>query len=232
MTSRERTDVPVLVVAGGKGLRMGRNIPKQYLEVAGHPVIYHTLKRLKEAGLSRFILVIDPDWKDFLVERLGDLDLSISYLPGGKERFDSVRNGLEAMRGDEEWVLIHDSVRPLISTDLVDRLLEKALEPGVHGVIPVLPAKDTLKTVRGDRVEETLDRSRIVRVGTPQLVRVKEYLEALSALTGRMDGITDDASLLERAGKTVAVVPGEEQGFKITDEFDLELFQVLMGEQA
>ena len=225
-------DLPTIIVAGGQGLRLGRHIPKQYLEVAGKPILHHTLRMLGKAGLKRFILVIDLSWKDYLEEQLKDLDLSISYMAGGRERFDSVMNGLQALRGQEEWVLIHDSVRPLISPELVKRILQAAEDPGVSCVIPVLPAKDTLKVVLDGQVVRTLDRSRIVRVGTPQLVRVKDYLEAIEECRGRMEGITDDASLLERLGRKVVVVPGEENGFKITDEFDLELFQTIIGRSS
>ena len=225
-------DVPTIIVAGGKGLRLGRHIPKQYLEVGGKPILHHTLRMLGEAGLNRFILVIDLGWKDYLEEQLQDLNLSISYMAGGKERFDSVMNGLQALRGTEEWVLIHDSVRPLISPELVGRLLEAAEDPETSCVIPVLPAKDTLKVIQDGQVVRTLDRKTIVRVGTPQLVRTKDYLEAVAEFKGRMEGITDDASLLERMGRKVTVVPGEEQGFKITDEFDLELFQTIIGRSS
>ena len=96
----------------------------------------------------------------------------------------------------------------------------------------MLPAKDTLKVIRDGKVVRTLDRKTIVRVGTPQLVRTKDYLEAVEEFKGRMEGITDDASLLERMGRKVTVVPGEEQGFKITDEFDLELFQTIIGRSS
>ena len=224
-------DIPYIIVAGGKGLRMGANIPKQYIEIEGKPVIYHTIGNLIKAGIKRFILVIDMQYLDYLNKILEPLAADIKYVSGGKERFESVLNGLECLDEQDMYVGIHDSVRPLVKKQMVDRLHKSILAGEASGVIPVLPAKDTMKTITKGLVGSTIDRSTIRRVGTPQLVKVKDYLEAVANIGVMINNATDDASILEMNGCRVDVVDGDEECFKITDYLDLELFKLLLGRQ-
>ena len=107
-------DIPYIVVAGGKGTRMNTKKPKQYIEVNGKPIIYYTISNLVKAGIKRFIIVIDLTYLDYLKKVLNQFEVSIEYVAGGKDRIDSVINGLRAIDYKDDIVAIHDSVRPLI----------------------------------------------------------------------------------------------------------------------
>lgn len=222
-------DIPYIIVAGGKGLRMGANIPKQYIEIKGKPIIYYTISNLAKAGVKRFIVVIDLQYQEYLKEYLVDINASIQYVDGGKERYESVLKGFSCLDKEDDYVAIHDSVRPLINKNMVDKLAEGILNRDISGIVPVLLAKDTIKIVKDEIVDKTIDRSNIRRVGTPQLVKVKDYLEAIKNIGNNIELTTDDASILEMNGSFVGVVEGDEEAFKITDSFDLALFEFLLG---
>jgi 2-C-methyl-D-erythritol 4-phosphate cytidylyltransferase len=224
-------DIPYIIVAGGKGLRMGANIPKQYIEVNGKPIIYYTISNLLKAGIVRFIIVIDFQYHSYLEEALKDIEAEIQYVQGGNERYESVINGLSCLNKNDEYVAIHDSVRPLISKKLVDNLAKGILNKEISCIVPVLPVKDTIKIVMNEVVTKTLDRTSLRRVGTPQVVKVKDYLEAIENIGDRIRSTTDDASILEMNGSFVGIIEGEEEAFKITDSMDLALFEVLVGRQ-
>lgn len=224
-------DIPYIIVAGGKGLRMGTNIPKQYMEIEGKPVIFHTIKNLLLAGVKRFILVIDMQYIDYLKSALEPLDANIKYVAGGKERYESVLNGMGCLDEHDDYVGVHDSVRPLVSKTMVARLHKGIINSDISGIIPVLPVKDTIKKIADGIVLNTIDRSSIRRVGTPQIIKVKDYLDAVTKIGNMITTATDDASILEMHGFRVGVVDGEEECFKITDYLDFELFKFLLGRQ-
>lgn len=222
-------DIPYIIVAGGKGLRMGANIPKQYIEIKGKPIIYYTISNLVKAGVNRFIIVLDLRYQEYLMKFLENINVSIKYVSGGKERYESVLNGFRCINEEDEYVAIHDSVRPLVSKDMIDRLEDSMLTSNLSGIVPILPIKDTVKLVKAGIVDKTFDRSDIRRVGTPQLVKVKDYLEAINNIEDKIKSVTDDASILEMNGYIVGVVEGDEESFKITDSMDLALFEFLLG---
>lgn len=219
--------IPFLVVAGGKGLRFGSELPKQYFEVEGKPILWHTLNHLANGGIERVVLVLDLSYKEELQEKVKKIPIQIEYVEGGETRLDSVKQGLTLL-SNEDWIGIHDGVRPLISRALIDRLIEASMEPGISGVIPGLPLKDTIKKALGDRVLETLNRDALRRIGTPQLIRLRDYQKALLQVGAFVNQTTDDAGILELAGFRVSIVPGEEEGFKITNQFDLEVLKGLL----
>lgn len=222
-------DIPYIIVAGGKGLRMGANIPKQYIEIKGKPIIYYTISNLVKAGVNRFIIVLDLQYQEYLMKSLENINVSIQYVSGGVERYESVLNGFRCLNEEDEYVAIHDSVRPLVSKDMIDRLEDSILSSNVSGIVPILPIKDTVKLVKNGIVDKTFERSNIRRVGTPQLVKVKDYLEAINNIEDKIKSVTDDASILEMNGNIVGVVEGDEESFKITDSMDLALFEFLLG---
>lgn len=222
-------DIPYIIVAGGKGLRMGANIPKQYIEVKGKPIIYYTIANLSKAGVKRFIIVIDWQYHSYLEEVLKDIEAEIQFVKGGNERYKSVINGLGCLNKNDEFVAIHDSVRPLISEKIISELAKGILNKDISGIVPVLPVKDTIKIVADEVVTKTIDRSSLRRIGTPQMVKVKDYLEAIENIGDRISWATDDASILEMNGRMVGIIEGEEAAFKITDSMDLALFEVLVG---
>lgn len=217
----------VLIVAAGRGSRFGGELPKQYADLDGAPVIRRTVEAfLGHPGIGEIRVVIHPD--DIGLYRAATAGLAIAEpILGGAERQDSVRNGLEAIAAAApDAVLIHDAARPAITPSIIDAVLS-ALESET-GAIPVLPVVDTLKR-RGDgaALGETFDRATVLRAQTPQGFRFADILAAHRVAAGRT--LTDDAAVMEAAGHRVVGVPGEERNIKITTNEDLEAMQSATG---
>ncbi|WP_319024806.1 bifunctional 2-C-methyl-D-erythritol 4-phosphate cytidylyltransferase/2-C-methyl-D-erythritol 2,4-cyclodiphosphate synthase [Nisaea sediminum] len=214
-----RSKTALLIVAAGRGTRLGSEIPKQYLKLAGKPVLRHALDRfLAHDAIGPVRIVIDPDHRTLYEEAVSGLDLPLP-VPGGAERGQSVLNGLRALAEDApDQVLVHDAARPFVSPQVIDRVLD-AIED-VPGAIPALPVTDTLKRAGGlgGEITGTEDRRTLFRAQTPQGFHFKTLLEAHEK-TQKL--ATDDAALLEELGLAVRLVQGEEQLFKITTEDDL-----------
>lgn len=212
----------VVVPAGGAGSRMGARLPKQYLGLAGAPLLVHTLRVLARAACVAGLVVAVPAEQVEATRRLlarHRVARRCEVVAGGAERQESVWLGLQAA-GDTEWVLVHDAVRPFITPALVARVLAAA---GATGAATCgLPVRETVKRVRDDGIAEaTLDRGGLWLVQTPQAFRRDLLWEAHDK--ARRDGFagTDDAVLVERLGGRVAVVPGLPQNLKITTRADL-----------
>jgi len=214
-------DVGVVIVAGGKGTRAGGNELKQFRWVAGKPMLLHSLQTFQQRADVAMVVVVLPH------EHVGDpppwlfqcdterLLLSV----GGRERSDSVRNGLEDLPDDIAIVAVHDAARPLVTSRMIEDVLAEARRG--HGAAPGLPVVDTLKSVdENGIIDGTVDRSRIVRIQTPQAFP-RTMIESAHAAALR-DGIkaTDDAALCERLGFPIVVVPGSERALKITTDAD------------
>lgn len=212
------TSCIALVVAAGRGTRIGGPLPKQYLPLAGEPLLRHTLRAL--AGHSRLAgvrAVIHPADRALYDDCARGLDL-LPPVPGGAQRQDSVRLGLESLvESAPDAVAIHDGARPFVETDLVDRVLNALAR--TPGAIPALPVADTVKRGRDGKIVETLDRSHLWRAQTPQAFRFRPILEAHRAAAGLE--LSDDAAVAERAGLAVALVAGSEENFKVTTTEDL-----------
>ncbi len=207
-----------LVVAAGRGTRLGAPLPKQYLTLAGEPLLRHTLRALaSHPRISGVRAVIHPDDRAHYDEAARDLDL-LAPVPGGAQRQDSVRLGLESLQEiAPDVVAIHDGARPFIEPALIDRVLD-AVERA-PGAIPALAVADTLKRGRDGRIVETVDRSQLWRAQTPQAFRYAEILVAHRAAAGLE--LSDDAAVAERAGLTVSLVAGSETNLKVTAPEDL-----------
>lgn len=212
----------VVVPAGGAGSRMGARLPKQYLGLAGAPLLVHTLRALARAACVAGLVVAVPAERVEATRRLlarHRVARRCEVVAGVAERQESVWLGLQAA-GDAEWVLVHDAVRPFITPALVARVLAAA---GATGAATCgLPVRETVKRVRDDGIAEaTLDRGGLWLVQTPQAFRRDLLWEAHDK--ARRDGFagTDDAVLVERLGGRVAVVPGLPQNLKITTRADL-----------
>jgi len=196
-----------IVVAAGSGDRFGG--PKHRILVAGVSMWERARDLLLDAGADPVVVV-------------GDVPEGV---PGGVRRRDSVAAGLAALGDRAEWVLIHDAARPLASVALARRVVDRLEEGDVDGVVPTVPVRDTLKQVQGGMVAGTVDRDRLVAVQTPQGYRVAALRKA-QALDG---DATDEAVLLERAGRRVATVEGEAANLKVTFPGDLALVAALTG---
>jgi 2-C-methyl-D-erythritol 4-phosphate cytidylyltransferase len=213
--------VAVLVPAGGIGARLGRRTPKQFLRIAGAAILVRTLTHFLRHPAVRAIVVAAPaehlTRTRRLVGRAGRRPVEV--VAGGATRQESVWNALQAVPADAEIVLVHDAVRPFIDRRLLDAVVAAA---AAHGAaICALPIAETVKRVRGDVVESTLDRSELWAVQTPQAFRSALLREAHDK--ARRDGAvgTDDAMLVERLGHPVRVVPGLAGNVKITTPEDL-----------
>lgn len=224
----------VIVVAAGKGTRMGTAESKQFLPLAGKPILVHTLERFQRIAEVDVIVLVtgagDVDRCETFVRRYG-LTKVASVVPGGKERQESVRIGLERLPDGIEVVAVHDGVRPLVAEANVKACLNQADETGA--AVLAVPVKDTIKVVDASgRITSTPERRSLWAVQTPQAFRL-ELLQEAHRLAER-DGFlgTDDAMLVERLGHPVHVVEGDYTNIKITTPDDLLWAErILQGER-
>jgi 2-C-methyl-D-erythritol 4-phosphate cytidylyltransferase len=218
-----------ILVAAGRGERLGMDRPKAFARLGGRPLLAESLERLDESEWVDEIVVAAPEgWVEpalLLAEELG-CGKVVSVVAGGAERTDSVRAALAEVPDDATVVLVHDAARPLLPADVIERVLV-ALSEGWDAVVPGMPIPDTVKRVDGDAVVETLDRSRLVAVQTPQAVVASVLRDALADAAGPA---SDCAALVERAGGRVKVVPGDPRLLKVTEPADLELLERLLAD--
>lgn len=233
----EMGKVGVIVVAAGRGTRMGTDVSKQYLPLLGKPVLVHTLEAFESMDMVHSVVLVigagDEARCSEYVRAYGLRKVS-AVLTGGAERQASVYHGLQALDPEVEWVMVHDGVRPFITSREAGECLEAAMQYGA--AVLAVPVKDTVKIVEPDgRISSTPERSTLWSIQTPQAFRVDE-LTAAHELASREGFIgTDDAMLLERAGQPVYVVMGSYANIKITTPEDLQWAEFRMkqvkGEQ-
>jgi 2-C-methyl-D-erythritol 4-phosphate cytidylyltransferase len=224
-----------IVVAAGKGTRLGANQPKQFLEVCGVPIIIHTLKQFESCEEIGKIIVVVPaeDTAAFLslAEKyeVGKLSRVVS---GGATRAQSVRRGLNAI-DTAEIVAVHDGVRPFVTPDEIDRAV-RAAKAGGASVLTV-PVADTIKEIESDRVVRTLPRAGLRRALTPQCFRydlLKRAYDQLDELEAAGIDVTDDSLLVERLGVETIAVEGSARNIKITEEEDLSLAEAILKQKS
>jgi len=218
-------DCVALIVASGRGQRFGAELPKQYQQLAGRPVLRHCLERFRShPRVGGVRAVIHPQDRALYDAAARGLDM-LEPVEGGPTRQDSVRLGLESLcAAPPGLVLIHDGVRPLIDAALIDRVLDGLA--GHAAVLPALPVTDTLKRVGADRVLGTVERQGLYRAQTPQGFVYDRILAAHRAAGAEL---TDDTAVAEASGLAVAVVAGDEANLKITDPADLARAERLIG---
>jgi len=218
-----------LIVAAGRGHRLGGAMPKQYLPLAGRAVLRHSLETFaRHPAVGAVRVVIHRDDLDLYGAAADGLGL-LPPVEGGATRQESVRLGLESLRElNPARVLIHDAARPFADAALIQRMIG-ALD-GSPGAIPALPVADTIKRGSAGMIVETVDRQALWRAQTPQAFRYGEILAAHQAAAGRE--LTDDAAVAEAAGLTVALVPGAEENFKVTTEADLSRAERILAPAA
>ena len=213
-----------VLVAGGRGERLGDERPKAFARLGALPLLAEPLRRLDESEwIDGIVVVAPPEWEEpviLVAEEIGASKVA-DCVTGGATRSASVRIGLAEVPGDADVVLVHDAARPLLPAELVPRLLE-ALAEGFDGAVPGLPVTDTVKRVRDGVVVETPSRDELVAVQTPQAF-VASVLRAAVAGEG-----SDCASLVEAAGGRVKVVPGDERLLKVTTPDDLRRVEALV----
>lgn len=214
----------VIIVAGGKGLRMGGDVPKQFMPLGGIPVLMRTLQRFHEySPLLRIVLVLPHEQQDYwqALCRAHRFDVPYLLADGGPTRFHSVQNGLALIADDEQGVVgVHDGVRPFVSVDVIRRCYEAARTSGA--VIPVMPVVETLRHVGQGNVY----RADYRLVQTPQTFSI-QLLKAANRQPYR-DSFTDDASVVEAYGHEVTMVDGNRENIKLTTPFDLRVAELLL----
>lgn len=224
-----------VVPAAGSGRRLGGEIPKQYREIAGAPLMEHTLRALLESPDIRGIVVaLDPsDRRADAIESLSDV--RVQTTPGGAERADSVMAGLEllaAQATEEDWVLVHDAARPCLPLEALTALVEMARHTR-EGAILAEPVADTLKQVDdAGSVMGTVDRASLWRAQTPQLFPLFALRSALQQCFEEDVIVTDEAMAMERAGQPVHVVEGPSSNIKVTVEADLAYADLVLRKRG
>ena len=227
-----------IVLSAGVGSRMKSDVPKQYMDLLGKPVIYYSLKAFEDAGFSSIILVCGKDdveyCKQEIVEKY-NLKLVKAVVPGGKERYHSVYEGLKAVK-DSDYVFIHDGARPMIDQATIARLKEAVIKE--EAAVAGMPVKDTIKIVDEENyVTDTPERQYVWQVQTPQCFAFPIIYEAYkSVIQDEEEGwtipkITDDAMVLEYAtDHEVKMVEADYRNIKITTPEDLAIAQVFLSE--
>ena len=210
-----------LIVAGGKGIRMNSDIPKQFLLLKGTPVLMNTLENF--AHLDEIILVLPKTQIEYWKNLCKEYSFSIPHISveGGETRFHSVKNGLKKVVNNS-IVTIHDGVRPLISTKLIDRLIDK-VKNGI-GVIPIVPVRDSIRKVDAE-ISTHVDRTDLYKVQTPQCFLSDDIKNSYTQEYS--EKFTDDASVFESNGGNIKTIIGEERNLKITAEEDLKIASIL-----
>ena len=219
-----------LVPAAGFGARMGQELPKQYLQLAGHPLIYHALSTLCACPqLSTVFVVLAPD--DTLFGSFDWSDLGDKLQPlycGGATRAESVLNGLLAAELEaDDWVLVHDAARPCLTQALLQKLLKELCDDDTGGILAV-PVADTLKCAdQQQRIINTQDRAGLWQAQTPQMFRARLLVQALQ----HCNSVTDEASAIEALGLKPRLVLSDSSNFKVTYPQDLLLAGLLLQQR-
>ena len=221
----------VVIVAGGKGLRMGSDVPKQFLPVGGRPVLMRTLERFREyAAELNIVLVLPKAQQDYWRQLCREYAFTVDYqlADGGETRFHSVQNGLALIPERAEGVVgVHDGVRPFPAIDVIARCYETARATGA--AVPVVPVVETLRRLSGSPdASETVPRSDYRLVQTPQTFDIQLLKAANRQPYSEL--FTDDASVVEAYGHAITLVDGNRENIKITTPFDLKVAEALITE--
>ena len=222
-----KEQVYAVVVAGGKGLRMGGEKPKQFQDLKGRPVLMHTLERFREALPEGKLILVLPEWwvtmwRDLCRQHAFSVDHEL--VKGGDTRFHSVKNGLDAIRGEEGVVAVHDGVRPFVAVDVIRECVKQALTGAC--VVPVIAPVESVRLKQGDTDRtQSIDRNLCLLVQTPQVFPLNRLRQAYSQPYQSL--FTDDASVVEADGGQVEVVEGNRENIKLTTPFDWAVAQLL-----
>jgi len=218
----------VIIVAGGKGLRMGSDIPKQFLPIGGKPVLMRTMERFRDYSPAlQIILVLPKLQQNYWIKLCQKHNFTVAYqlADGGETRFHSVQHGLALIPDIAEGVVgVHDGVRPFPSIDVIKNCYETARTK--KAVIPVIPVVETVRHLEGE-TSVTVPRNEYRLVQTPQCFDI-QLLKAANRQPYN-DGFTDDASVVEAFGFAITLVEGNRENIKITTPYDLKIAEVLIG---
>lgn len=218
-----------IIVAGGKGLRMGGEVPKQFIPVKGIPVLMRTMEAFRRYDSQMELILVLPlpqqeYWKDLCREYQFDIPHRIA--DGGETRFHSVKNGLSLIEDAQGWVAVHDGVRPFVAQEVISSCFEQVKES--RAVIPVVGVVETVWQLLEERGSKTVSRDQYRLVQTPQVFE----LNLLRRAYGQpyVTQFTDDASVVEALGHQVCLVEGNRENIKLTTPFDLKVAEALIEE--
>ncbi|MBE6035052.1 MAG: 2-C-methyl-D-erythritol 2,4-cyclodiphosphate synthase [Clostridiales bacterium] len=215
--------IAVIIAAAGSGTRMGGGIPKQFLEIEGKPVLVKTaLAFSQNQYIDGFFVVTGEEYIEKSKKLLEGIDKFMGVVAGGAQRQDSVYNGLKVLQADMDYVLVHDAARPFVAQEIINRVVEKAVEKGT--AVAAVAVKDTIKTIEDEeQFKSTLPRNQLRSVQTPQGFRKNIIVKAYEKACAEEFYGTDDAALVERMGVPVYVVEGSYDNIKITTKEDMPM---------
>jgi len=223
-----------IILSGGVGTRMGVNIPKQYIEVGGKPIITYALERfIQRDDIDLVIIGVAEEWKSFVEKHLPQTKTHILFSPAGETRQYSIYNALKVAKESgcqaDDIVIIHDAARPLVTNQIITDCIEGVKE-GYDGVLPVLPVKDTIYLSDGNQsIAQLLDRKRLCAGQAPESFRLGAYLSLHEKMSREeLLKINGSTELAFKAGQRIKIVDGDEMNFKITTPEDLNRFKQIV----
>ena len=229
MSEEKNIRLAAIIAAGGMGNRLGGDTPKAFIQLGGKPLFLHSLEVFDQhPAVSEIILVVPDDSVDKaknIIDTLTTLK-NVTVTPGGVERWQSVKNGVEATDNSTEWIMTHDAARPFVTKEVIDSLLEK--RSTYKCAITATPVEDTIRRFENDRCIATIDRSPLIRAGTPQLFHRQSLLDAFVHAETMTPPPTDEAMLMEKSGIEAGFAWGDPQNFKITTQSDLEIAEAIL----
>jgi 2-C-methyl-D-erythritol 4-phosphate cytidylyltransferase len=220
-------DEYAVIVAGGSGSRMQSKLPKQFIEIGGLPILMHTINQFKAYSSNLKIILVLPDYQidtwEMLCLKFNFDGTKIEVVAGGATRFQSCKNGINAIKSDEAIVAIHDGVRPFVSAEIIKNGFELAIEKGT--AVCCVTSKDSVRFAEKNS-NYALDRSKLRLIQTPQVFELKILKKAYSVLEN--ETFTDDASVVESAGFPINLYEGDYRNIKITTQEDLYLAEIFL----
>ncbi len=220
-----------IIVAAGKGSRMQSDVPKQFLELAQQTVLFHTIQRFLAANcINEIIVVVATEYlqSNYIRQSLPRTsEKSIQLVAGGATRQASVYNGLQNTRSDNQYVLTHDGVRPLIKPAVIDGAVKACQQ--FDGVIVAVPAIDTLKKVDNTKIVDGIDRNQVWQMQTPQVFPREILIAAFDNASKRKLSVTDESSLVAKLTNDIHIFPGSKTNIKITTPEDLLIAKAILG---
>lgn len=226
-----------IILSGGIGARMGANIPKQYIEVAGKPVIFYSMKQFVQSGsIDAYIVALAPQWKEYVEQHLADLQIkeSVMYSKPGETREHTIYNALKCAKANgyanEDVVIVHDAVRPLVSKQVIDDCLAGC--KNYDAAIATIDVKDTIyQSIADNCITSVPDRSTLHSGQTPEAFKLGKYLKIHNERTyEEICAVTGGAQFAASCGLKVYLSKGEEINFKLTTPEDLQRFEQIIKE--
>lgn len=217
-------NLAVVIVAGGKGKRFGSKQPKQFLLLNKKPMFLWSVLAFKKLKQCKQIILVIPENK-FKQMQIYKKQYGIDIVCGGKERYDSVRNGLKYIKKNIDIVAVHDGARPLVTSKIIKAVFNSAVKYGA--AIAATPAKDSIKfSEKGKKIDKSVNRKNIWQAQTPQIFKTEILKKVYSKKINNV--VTDDSQLVEQMGKTVMLVDTGYENFKVTQPIDFKLAEIVL----